>query len=125
MEKERIKKFALDVLGCGCDRSVFDSIDVTDNCMLSCGVSLSRKILIGRRLLIYIADADQCAPDRVERILAEGLRERDGCGYNRLRLVIVASDPASLRKAYNDAFEKSTMRDEKTHIHVVGPDEAV
>ena len=125
MERERIMHFALDVLGCGCDHGVFNSIDVDENVMLQCGIMLSKKIVIGRRLLIYIAQADSCAPGDVGSVVADGLAERDGKGYNRLRLVIVAPMDAGLQKVYSDAFSEAAVKDEKCHIHVISPGDAM
>ena len=125
MEKEIIKRFAVDVLGCGCEQSVFNSIDVDEGFLLNCGVRLSKKILIGRRLLIYIADAGSCAPGEVAAVVHEGLAERDANGYNRLRLVIVTPETGAVLKVYNDAFRMTADKDEKCHIHVLKPGEAV
>ena len=125
MEKEIIKRFAVDVLGCGCEQSVFESIDVDESFMLGCGVGLSKKILIGRRLLIYIVTAESCAPGDVGAVLREGLDERQRNGYNRLRLVVVAGDPDSMSGAYYDAFNICDERDEKTHIHILNVKDAL
>ena len=125
MEKEIIKRFAVDVLGCGCEQSVFESIDVDESFKLGCGVGLSKKILIGRRLLIYIVPAESCAPGDVGAVLREGLDERNRNGYNRLRLVVVAGDPDSMSGAYYDAFNICDERDEKTHIHILNVKDVV
>lgn len=125
MDTESIRHFAIDVLGCGCDQSVFNSIEVTDNPALACGVQLSKKILIGKRLLIYIADAGCCVPGEVEAVVRDGLIERNINGYNRLRLVIVTPDTVRLSKVYADAFGKLTDMDDKCHIHVVKPEDSV
>lgn len=125
MDKELIKNFALDVLGCGCDHSVFNSIEVTEGVTLECGVRLDKKILIGRRLLIYIASAECCAPGDVGAVIAEGIAERDTCGYNRLRLVIITADSEGLSEVYSGAFDRLEVRDDKCHIHVVKPEDAV
>lgn len=125
MDRERIKNFTLDVLGCGCDQSVFNSIETEESVNLACGVILSRKIIIGRRLMIYIVPAENCAAGRVADVIRDGLDEREKCGYNRLRLVIVSPDTDGISAAYNDAFVKTVLRDEKCHIHVVSPEDAV
>lgn len=125
VEKERIIHFALDVLGCGCDHSVFNSIEEDEGVMLVCGVRLARRIVIGRRLMIYIVSAEVCPPAAVEAVIGEGMAERDGRGYNRLRLVIVSPDAAELRDVYAGAFSAVKVKDEKCHIHVVLPRDAV
>ncbi|HPS59258.1 MAG TPA: hypothetical protein PK514_14220 [Spirochaetota bacterium] len=125
MDKESIKNFAVDVLGCGCGQSVFNSIDVAEGVRLDCGVRLSKKILIGNRLLIYIADVKECSPADIESVVRDGLAERDANGYNRLRLVIVAPETEGAAEAYSAAFGKLMTRDEKCHIHIVKPGDAV
>lgn len=125
MERENIKHFALEVLGCGCNHSVFDSIEVTDDVKLQCGVRLTKKILIGKRLLIYVTPEGCCAPGEVGAVIAEGMAERDSSGYNRLRLVIVAPDAAVLSGVYSEAFARVQVKDEKCHIHIVRPEDAL
>ena len=125
VNKERIKNFAIDILGCGCDQSVFNSIEEQVNVDLSCGVTLSRKIVIGKRLMIYIATEQNCTPGMVGAVIRDGIDEREKRGYNRLRFVIVSPDASGISEVYNEAFEKSAGRDEKCHIHVVRPDDAV
>lgn len=125
MDKDVIKHFAIDVLGCGCDHSVFNSIEVTADACLPCGVRLTKKILIGGRLLIYIAAAECCAPGEVEAVVRDGLSERNANGYNRLRLVIVSPGAGSMKDSYIEAFNRITAKDERCHIHIVRPEEAV
>jgi len=125
VERERIKRFAIDILGCGCEESVFESIDVWEDFTLACGVELSKKILIGKRLLIYIADVDKCAPDMVAAVIADGLKERETHCYNRLRLVIVTPGVEKHLLPYSDAFDRVKGRDDRTHIHIVKEGHAV
>ena len=58
MENEVIKRFAIDVLGCGCDESVFSRIEQSRSYRLPSGITLSSRILIGGKLLIYIAESN-------------------------------------------------------------------
>ena len=69
MGKSEIVYFAQNILGCGCDNSVFNSIDVTGQCDLDCGIRLRKKIVIGNRLLIYIADADEVKPGDIRKVI--------------------------------------------------------
>ncbi len=125
MEKTGIVNFAVHVLGCGCDNSVFDSIEKEDHSILNCGVKLRKKIIIGRRLLIYIADADDIRPIDVPAVIAEGINERDSMGYNRLRLAVVTPRVSDLAAAYLCEFGCMHGKDDRTHIHIVSDEDAI
>lgn len=125
MGKSEIVYFAKNVLGCGCDNSVFDSIDLTENLVLASGIKLRKKIVIGKRLLIYIADADELKPEDLGKVITEGIAERNNMGYNRLRLAIVTSNVEGLSASYYTVFGCLTDKDEKTHMHIVTNEDAV
>ncbi len=124
MGKTEIVHFAQNVLGCGCDNSVFDSIDTEENVELDCGVSLKRRIVIGNRLLIYIGEENLIKPADLGKVFKDGVTERNGRGYNRLRVVILTPDAGKLFAAYNDVFINLTERDEKTHLHIISEKDA-
>lgn len=125
MDYEVIKKFAIDVLGCGCDDSVFNRIEQSRSVRLPSGITLSSRILIGDRLLIYIVDRESISPSDIKSVVRDGLEERSFCGYNRLRVVVatgnVEEDTPRFTKIFNDMQEI----DEKTHIHVLSRSEAI
>jgi len=125
MEKTSIVNFAVHILGCGCDNSVFDSIKKEENCILGCGVMLRKKIVIGNRLLIYIADAYQFKPEDVKSVISEGISERDSMGYNRLRLAVITPDGSEAAPLYLAEFGSMTGKDDKTHIHIVSDEDAI
>ncbi len=125
MEKTGIVNFAVHVLGCGCDNSVFDSIEKTDNAILNCGVKIRKKIVIGRRLLIYIADACDIRSSDVQAVVLEGVAERDSMGYNRLRLAIVTPHVSDLAAGYLCEFGCMQGKDERVHIHIVSDEDAI
>ncbi len=125
MRNTAIVNFAIHVLGCGCDNSVFDSIEKEDNSILNCGVKLKKKIVIGHRLLIYIADADDFRPEDIRNVIAEGINERNVMGYNRLRLAIVTPRVSELAPTYLGEFGCLTEKDDKTHIHIVSDDDGI
>ena len=52
-------------------------------------------------------------------VIAAGLVERDGGGFNRLRVVVAADDPAALRPIAERAFSESAPADDRLHLHVV------
>jgi hypothetical protein len=118
-EKEDIKIFAQQTLGCGCPEEVFQHIDSQSNVKLD-GVVLSKRIKIGDRLLIYIvemADADSVKRD-LAFLVASGRKERDSIGFNRFRLVLTADDISEVQKAAEAAFA-AVDTDEKVHLHVI------
>ena len=112
-----IKRFVQETLGCSCPEEVFEKID----CQEGRAGTAERKVSIGDRLLIYIIAADN-EPDIqgvINSALERGVVERDKKGFNRFRLVLVASRPDELRGLAEQAFAGSGYTDSKTHIHVV------
>ncbi|WP_457571805.1 hypothetical protein [Desulfovulcanus sp.] len=119
---ESIKRFAREVLGCGCPEEVFKDIEydqkvskLNDTCHVD-------RILIGRRLLIYLLRLDEY-PELKEilpELIKEGKKERDRNSYNRFRLVVVTDDP-ELSRFSAKIFETISWLDEKIHLHVVSP----
>jgi hypothetical protein len=118
-DKEDIKIFAQQTLGCGCPEEVFEHIDAQSNVQLN-GIVLSRKIKIGNRLLIYIAEMADA--DFVKRnlafLVASGRNERDRIGFNRFRLVLTADDIDEVKRIADEMFA-GINRDDKVHLHVI------
>ena len=112
-----IKRFVQETLGCSCPEEVFNNIDYQK---ASDGIS-GRKVNVGDRLLIYIINMDGKSNTQgvINSALERGVVERDKKGFNRFRLVLVASHPDVLRSSAELAFESSGYTDEKTHLHVV------
>ena len=111
-----IERFVRDALGCACPDEVFLSIvsQAADS-------GQAAKIEIGGRLLIYLIDTDR-APWRIDEVgvtLQRGVAERNRRGFNRFRLVLVASLPERLRATAEQAFGRSPHRDDRVHLHVV------
>lgn len=125
MENEVIKRFAIDVLGCGCDDSVFNSIEQNRSYRLPSGITLSSRILIGGKLLIYIADNNTVSPADLKAVVRDGLEERNSSGYNRLRVVIKTESPETDASRYSKSFNDITVRDDKTHLHVLSRSESL
>jgi hypothetical protein len=118
-EKENIKIFAQQTLGCGCPEEVFEHIDSQSNVQLD-GMVLSRKIKIGNRLLIYVvemADAGS-VKQNLAFLVASGRKERDSIGFNRFRLVLSADNTDEVKKTAEAMFA-GINRDDKVHLHVL------
>jgi hypothetical protein len=112
-----IKRFVRETLGCSCPEEVFNEIDYQKES----GDISGRKVTVGGRLLIYIinTDSDSNIKGAINSALEQGVAERDKKGFNRFRLVLVASRPDELRSSAERAFDSSGYTDEKTHLHVV------
>lgn len=114
----KIKTFVQKTLGCGCPEEVFNSINYLPDVKLG-DITLKSRINIGNRLLVYIVDIDN--PDLLKKnltiLIAEGKKDRDSFGMNRLRLVIV-SDINDIHKHAYSIFN-SIVKDEKVHLHVI------
>ena len=84
------------------------------------GIS-ARKVTVGDRLLIYIVNVNGTSSIQgvIHSALEQGVEERDKKGFNRFRLVLVASCPDGLRSSAEQAFDDSGYTDEKTHLHIV------
>ncbi len=117
-----VKAFVQHTLGCGCPETVFTSMltevfappDLPD-------VSI-RRLLIGNRLLIYLLPADGERPlsaGRLADIAGYAQKERDTCGYNRVRLVVPSTRVAQDRVALARFFAERFGSDEKLHLHVL------
>ena len=112
-----IKRFVQETLGCSCPEEVFNKIDYQKE---NDGIS-GRKVTVGDRLLVYIITMD--GKSSIQRVinsaLEQGVEERERKGFNRFRLVLVASCPDVLRSSAEHAFDSSGYTDENTHLHVV------
>ena len=69
-------------------------------------------------VLHAIANPHQVA-STLPGLIAAGLVERDGAGFNRLRVVVATDDPAALRPIVEQAFSESAPADDRLHLHVV------
>ena len=112
-----IKHFVREILGCSCPEEVFNKID----CQKESGGLTGRKVTVGDRLLIYIITMDGKSDIQgvISPALERGVEERDNKGFNRFRLVLVASCPDGLRSLAEQAFDGSGYTDENTHLHIV------
>ena len=119
IDKDMIKFFAQNTLGCGCPEEVFQHITCESN-ILRDSVNIPYKITIGNRLLIYVFAID--TPDSLKDLLPKladiGKRERDNSGFNRFRLVLAADNHDSLRQTGEQLFN-ALEKDEKIHLHIL------
>jgi hypothetical protein len=119
-DKENIKTFVKQTLGCACPEEVFEYIDCQSNINLKDDIVLRNKINIGNRLLIYVMESNN--PDSIKNVLPflvnTGKTERDNLKLNRFRLVLV-TDKLDEIKATAESMFNTINKDDKVHLHVV------
>lgn len=119
MNKEAIKKFAQNTLGCGCPEEVFQHIAHESGVRVN-GIRILHKINIGNRLLIYIFPVNEAGSltEMLPQLIDTGRAERDRSGFNRFRLVLVANDEGKTRERAENLFSR-IQKDEKVHLHIL------
>ncbi|MGB9716259.1 MAG: hypothetical protein ACPL1G_07630 [Thermodesulfovibrionales bacterium] len=117
--KDAIKTFVQQTLGCGCPEKVFEYIDCQSDIRLD-EIVLKNKINIGNRLLLYIVEIDDKSSLKsiIPFLVKAGKEERDKLNFNRFRLVLVTDKLNYLKEAAETIFE-TIPKDEKVHLHVV------
>lgn len=117
---DAVKRFAVNVLGCGCPEEVFSSIEMCRTPGLVGGIQPSFEIRIGGRLMIIgVAwEAVRSAVDSLEALVTAGMKARDGEGFNRLR-VVVFSDGPEIDVILKTRFERIPRIDDRVHLHVM------
>jgi len=119
-DKEKIKRFVQEALGCGCPEEVFRSIDCKRDVELDGGVILHSIITIGNRLLVYIVyDNLGFVENHLTLLVSTGKKERDARGLNRFRLVIVRDRFPDNGDAIKRKFSALKEKDENIHLHVI------
>lgn len=117
---EAIKGFTREILGCDCPEEVFNKIVCEDDVRINNGLTISYKINIGDKLLIYILILEQRNKlgSELPKLIEAGKKERNGRGFNRFRLVLVSENPDVIRDDVHKLFEK-LEKDEKIHLHII------
>ena len=117
---DAVKKFAVNVLGCGCPEEVFLSIELEKAPGPVGGILPSFEIRIGGRLMIVgVAYEFVRSPeDSLATLVAAGMMAREGERFNRLRIVVV-SDAPDCEAILRPRFERIPGLDDRVHLHVV------
>ena len=125
VDKNYVKTFVRQVLGCECPDEVFARIDCQCNIVLNNDIVLRNKINIGNRLLIYVVEVN--TSDFLKNILATlvttGINERDEKGFNRFRLVIATDKLDKIKDKAEKIFKALENKDAKVHLHIVHQNE--
>lgn len=115
-----VKRFIRDTLGCTCPDAVFECIESRWHVAVG-EVTLSRRIDVGHRLLVYLLESDD--PDflgtRLPEVIARGREDRDREGFNRLRVVVATGNSQPVSAMARRAFDSARAGDERLHLHVV------
>lgn len=115
----RITHFVRDTLGCHCPETVFDRV------VLHVGGAgrMIASIEIGGRLLIHLVDVDRGSDiaQQLGAAVQRGVVERDRRGFNRFRLVVLASAAEAWIDRAEQVFRQLPQRDALTHLHILEP----
>ncbi|MHC4086673.1 MAG: hypothetical protein ACYSU3_15655 [Planctomycetota bacterium] len=117
---ESIKAFTREILGCDCPEEVFNKIVCEDDIKINSELTISHKINIGDKLLIYILILNQTSElgSELPELIDAGEKERNNKGFNRFRLVLVSENPDIIKDDANTLF-KQLEKDEKIHLHII------
>jgi hypothetical protein len=117
---EAIKAFTREVLGCDCPEEVFDKIVCEDDVQINSELTVSYRINIGDKLLIYILVLHQRYKlgSALLKLIEAGREERNDRGFNRFRLVLVSENPDVIKDDAYKLFEQ-IEKDEKVHLHII------
>lgn len=120
LHKNDIELFVRKTLGCTCPDEVFQHIDCRSHVNLPGGIALDYRIDIGGRLLVFVLAIDRfdSVASTLPLLVSAGIQDRDNAGFNRIRLVLLAKNPAHIRDKAFDLFN-SLKTDEKTHLHII------
>ncbi len=116
-----IKRFAVEMLGCGCPDEVFRTIETGKAEIPGPDGSAIARILIGNRLLIYLVPVKTQTnlPALLSDYITTGTEERDSKGYNRFRLVLVAENSNFDDTEAASLFSTIAHGDDRLFLHTI------
>jgi len=119
--KNDIKTFVINKLGCNCPSEVFNIIERQKDIQLDQNINLNYKINIGNRLLIYIIEINdkEFLRQNLLTIVARGIDERNKNNFNRFILVIISNDINENDQNGQRLFDTILKGDQKAHLHIV------
>lgn len=111
--KNDIKIFAKQILGCSCPDTVFKNIKWERDEYLF-------RIDISNRLLIYILNKniDETDSKEIKKLLTQGKLTRDKKNFNRFRLVIPSNGPQDGER-FQFILRSLYPEDDKIHLHII------
>jgi hypothetical protein len=119
--KNDIKTFVINKLGCNCPSEVFNIIERQKDIQLDQNINLNYKINIGNRLLIYIMEINdkEFLRQNLLKIVAHEIDERNKNNFNRFILVIISNDINENDQNGQRLFDTILKGDQKAHLHIV------
>jgi len=113
-ERSSAVSLVRDILGCTCPAEAFDHYQVQHN--VSEAIPMVQ-LIMGNRLLIWVVDGAKVVEpgQTLLRLLKQGMAERESCGLNRFRLVVVG-ESLSWEKTWAHLAEGLGP---KVHLHVL------
>lgn len=111
MDRIALEHFIRETLGCGCPDEVFRDLRFEPSDGLHDGA-----IHVGGRLLVFLLRGESIR--RLPALIKAGRQRRDVQGYTRVRFVVLTEEPQPAAEAER-LFHGSSMRDERTHLHLV------
>ena len=124
-DKQAIKGFVQEVLGCKCPNEVFLRINVEKNPTNFADLSQGDLIEIGGKLLVFLLKTNdgEILTSKLEQIFNRGREACDKGGFNRFRLVVSAPGKQPAQDMLTRQFETLEDLDERLHLHVIGTDQ--
>lgn len=116
-----VQTFVQQALGCGCPEEVLQTILTNDFTLPARPSLLIRRLLIGNRLLVYLAapDGDTRVADLLTTLAVHGQKERQEHGYSRVRVVLLSEQPDRDRIMLEQRFTAIRGDDVRLHLHIV------
>lgn len=121
IDKNIVKKFIQNVLGCGCPEEVFEYIDIQQDIVLEEKSLRGCRINTGNRLLVYtwLESDPRIIKENALPLLIYGKNERDTGGFNRFRLVIINDRREQIERLITAEFNAFKGEDDKIHLHII------
>lgn len=120
-----ISSFVKGNLGCQCPEEVFSSIEFQPDVRLNIDLRLKSKIVVGKKLLIYIIDVPDTrfVHENLLTLFFFGKDEKELKAYKTMRLVLVTDNVEEVKSMadsmYNDLAGVMDLEG-SIHLHVVG-----
>ena len=124
-DKQAIKKFVREVLGCTCPDEVFANVSFEKNPSKLAEISQGDLVSIGDKLLVYLTSTNdgELLAGKLEQILHQGRELRNIRNFNRFRLVVSCENEQAIRDRLNQKLKNMDNIDERLHLHVIGSDQ--
>jgi hypothetical protein len=122
MDKNSVRRFVRETLGCTCPEKVFQHIEVQTDVAVHDDVVLDYEINVGKRLLIYVVAVDELGVLGliIPQLVRIGTYKRNEYGFNRFRLVLLTQKAEALTEEASTIFKSlDVATDEKVHLHVI------